>query len=446
MSTKEKHITLQGELALCGDKSLSHRAIILSALAKGRSEIINFLPAEDTLNTLTAFTKLGVNITLSEDKTKVITNATGIEGLAKNDSTISIDVGNSGTAARLLLGLFAGISNLRVTIDGDNSLRKRPMSRVTNKLQEYGAQFSPTDFLPIQVKGTSLPDICIDEDLGSAQVKSAFLFAALTSNVACSIYEHLPSRDHTENMLAALDIPIKRTNEPDSKVNHINMKPPYLVSAFQFNVWGDISSAAFFLVAALHVPDSNLTFKNVLLNPFRQAYLNILDRMGANITTQILEKRCGEVGGSLEVKYSPNLHNTEIFPNEIPALIDEIPALVVAGLFAKGEFTVKGAKELRIKESDRIFALCSNLRSLGYTVSEWEDGFSFQGKPGYYPKGKIQGFQDHRIVMSFEIVRLIAHAIMGQQKETIEIDPQDRYWVQTSFPQFYEWIDKLTVT
>lgn len=436
---------VSGELSFAGDKSLSHRAAIFTALAKGHSVIKNFLPAQDTLNTLRAMEMLGVRVE-KKTSTEMDIFSQGIlcaDTKTKNTTkSLQIDLGNSGTGARLLLGLFSGMPNINITLQGDASLSKRPMGRVTNPLSRFGGQFEPSDFLPIHVQGQKLLPIIFKEELGSAQVKSAMLLAGIASQTNIRLEEEIPSRDHTENMLAFAGVPVSKMETQDGKSYVIDMEPSYTLQAREYNIWGDVSSAAFFVVLALLAEEGSLTIKNVLLNPYRSKYLDVLKRMGADIEIQEKQEQCGERGGDIIVRPS-SLRGTKILPKEIPSLIDELPILTIAGLFSQGEFSFRGAKELRVKESDRIFALCENLRNCGVAVEELEDGLLLQGNPSAMLNGNIQSFMDHRIVMSFAVAKIKSQA-NGALSSNMNIEGEQ--WVETSFPDFYEKLSKTLQT
>ena len=437
---------ISGEITLPGDKSLSHRAVMLGAFAKGTSVIHNFLPAEDTVNTLKAFEKMGVHYEGDPHKGTIEITSDGLDSLKTPKSIL--DMGNSGTGARLLLGFLSGKVGLEATVTGDHTLQKRPMKRVTEPLTQCGAIFEPKDNLPIKVIGTKLSTIERDEVLGSAQVKSALLLAAVASNTEAIINEKILSRDHTENMFSftGIDITIHTKIENNKNTHQIHIKPPYTFQPKIFNIWGDISSAAFFIVLGALIPNSHVTIRNVLLNPFRDQYLKILQAMGAKIT--IIEKNmeCGEKGGDIQIQGS-TLKNIEIPIDIIPSIIDEIPILTIAGMFSEGKFSVRNAEELRHKESDRIKAMVTNLINVGYSVEEYKDGFSFEGKPNSTPKGNIETFCDHRIIMSFEIANLVSkyfsNVNLTDTKESITIDTIERQWVATSFPSFYDKLNSL---
>ena len=419
-----------------GDKSLSHRAAIFSAIAKGESHIENYLPAEDTMNTLSAFTFLGTEF--KERGDKIIVRSPGIENW--HSDAVRIDLGNSGTAARLLLGLFAGKPGSSVEITGDASLRKRPMARVTKVLEQYGAKYSTLEKLPIKVDGVQLAALEHEEVKGSAQIKSALMLAAIASQTKLLLHELKPSRDHTEKVLRFLGCEILK-EKVDSGFK-IQLNPPYSINANQFQIWGDVSSAAFFVVLASLLNIESLTIENVLLNRYRSEYLEVLKSMGANIEIQELEPKTGELGANLIIKPA-QLRAIQVKPEQVPSIIDEIPILTVAAVFSEGEFIIKGAEELRVKESDRIHAMVVNLRNLGITVEEFDDGFSLKGNPNAVLNGEVESFLDHRVVMSFEIAKLRSIQNAEKAKSNSKVVIQGQEWVNTSFPSFYNLIRQV---
>ncbi len=430
---------VNGTLAFQGDKSLSHRAAILAAAAQGESTIRNFLTAGDTIHTLKAMETAGITITGDPKSGEFTVQSPGLAGLsaqAAQKGKLNVDLGNSGTGSRLLLGLFCGLEGVTAQIDGDASLRKRPMQRITDPLMKAGAHFEPMDRLPIETRGKRLLPIIHRESIGSAQVKSALMFAALASGTTLRLEEPIPSRDHTENMMlyAGVDLVKEKTEQGYL----IEMEPPYELKPREYNIWGDISSASFFVVLALLTPGSCLTIENVLLNPHRDRYLHVLREMGGDIEIREKEMQCGERGGDIIVK-SSDLKGIEIQPQDIPALIDELPILTIAGLFAEGNFTYRNAAELRVKESDRISSMVTNLKAIGAEVVEFEDGLSLRGNRDGLLQGQIQSFLDHRIVMAFEIAKLIGLSRSPDSKMDIE----GKEWVATSFPDFYRKIETV---
>ena len=415
-------------ISLPGDKSMSHRAAIFASLAAGRSTITNFLTAEDTLNTLKAFKQAGVRV--ERDGTDVTVESNGLKKLQA--PAAELDVGNSGTGARLLLGLFSGLKGFTATITGDESLRSRDMRRITVPLTELGASFSTGDKLPITVNGAALAAFDWQEVLGSAQVKSALLLAALASGCPAEITQHKPSRDHTENIMQWLGIELT-TNK-----KHITLAGNQVVPPAEYVVPGDISSAAFFVVLGLLAKAGELVISNVLLNPYRDKYIDVLKAMGANIEVKPTGTCSGEKTGDLVVRPS-RLQGIKIDSAEVPSLIDELPILTIAGLFSEGTFSFRGAEELRKKESDRIHAMCFNLKNLGVEVNEFEDGLSLAGNPGYRLEGAVEVFHDHRIAMSFEIAGL--RAKQNTPESAVEVAGKE--WVNTSFPQFYDILNRV---
>ncbi len=430
-------MNIQGELTFQGDKSLSHRAAIFAAMAAGNSTIHNFLRGEDTMNTLRAMEQLGATVT--DNGTTMEVQSPGITNWRKPDQVL--DMGNSGTGSRLLLGLLSGLSGITATIDGDDSLRKRPMKRVTVPLRSVGAVFSDSETLPIDVTGQQLQPISFTEKLGSAQVKSAMILAALSSGVACEIEEPITSRDHTENMLAFTGIDIRREG------NTISLKPPYNFKSAEYHIWGDISSAAFFIVAALLSDSGSLVIRNVLLNPYRDRYIDVLKKMGGRIEVLPQKNQVGEKGGDIVV-YPSRLTGIRIPDDWIPGVIDELPILTIAGAFAEGEFSYRSAKELRVKESDRISAMADNLKNLGMDVTEYDDGLSIKGNPAAIFRGDVESHMDHRIAMSFEIAHLKSLSNAGRtakeyKSESPLLRIHGKEWIGTSFPDFYSKLDSI---
>ena len=419
-----------------GDKSLSHRSAILSALGKGTFTIKNFLTAGDTINTLNTMKHLGIRIEGDVQSGQFLIHSDGLPlGLNSGALKFTADLGNSGTGSRLLMGLFAGMPGVEATITGDESLKKRPMGRVSRPLISVGAEFEPSDKLPITVFGRRLLPIMHVENIGSAQVKSALLLAAISSGVPARIEEPIPSRDHTENMLRFCGINLSK--EPLDKGGFlIEMEPPYIIEPTTFDIWGDISSASFFIVLGLLNRKKKVHIKNVLLNPYRDRFIHILRQMGGNIEIIEKEERCGERGGDIIASPS-QLHGIEISESDVPAVIDELPILTIAGLLSRGTLTYKGAAELRHKESDRISAMAQNLTRLGAKVVEFPDGLSLEGNPDISPSGNIESFLDHRIVMSFEILQ---KALTLNDKPS-RLNIEGKEWVLTSFPDFYEKLD-----
>ena len=383
---------VKGTLSFRGDKSISHRALLISSLAKGKSYIRNLSDSDDVKSTMNCLDSLGIDI--KNNSEECIVQGRGFKGYRK--PLIQLNAGNSGTTARLLSGILAA-QNFESSIIGDESLSLRPMKRVIEPLTKMGANIiSAEGNLPVNIFPVkNLQPIQYTLPLASAQVKSAILLAGLHLNDQTSVVESISTRNHTENLLG-LKV-LKQENKIVSLVSKNNYP-----SAKEYFIPGDISSAIYFIVLALLTKNSELIIENVLLNPIRVECLNLLKRMGGDI--QIEEKGISnnENYGDVLV-HSSKLKNVEIEKNIIPLIIDEIPILAIAGIFAEGVFELKGASELRVKESDRIKAICKNLLKLGLEVEEFEDGFSVSGsiKKLSVP---FNSFGDHRIAMAFAIL------------------------------------------
>lgn len=413
---------LQGRILPPGDKSISHRSIMFGALASGTSQIQHFLEAEDCIHTLKAFQLLGVPIQWTSGSGKVVVEGVGMHGLRQPDSEIYL--GNSGTSMRLLMGILAG-QKLEVVLSGDPSLSSRPMKRVTTPLKKMGAQIKGREdgnFAPLMIRGGKLHGLSFDNVLASAQVKSAILFAGLQAEGKTVIREPLGSRDHTERFLAACGAPFIRKDQC------IQIERTERLNPFQIRIPGDISSAAFFMVGAAIVPGSEVRVEDICLNPTRTGILSVLERMGADLEIECTGETPEPIG-NVTVRGS-RLRGTRIAPEEIPSLIDELPILMVAMALAEGESLVSGAAELRVKETDRIASMVSNLNAIGGSAKELPDGCWIQGVSRFHG-GLIQSHYDHRTAMSF-----VAAALRSDQEITVD----DVSCIDTSFPTFFsEW-------
>lgn len=413
---------LRGEITVPGDKSISHRAVMLGALAKGTTHITGFLMGEDCLSTIDCFRKMGVEIGITEDE--VIVHGVGLHGLSAPQDALY--TGNSGTTTRLLCGILAGQS-FPVTMSGDPSIQKRPMGRVIKPLREMGARIDGRDdnFCPLTIHPSELCGIEYTLPVASAQLKSAILLAGLYAEGQTTVIEPAPSRDHTERMFRALGV------EVETHDGVITLDPPEELHALDIAVPADISSAAFFLVAGAIVPDSELTIKNVGVNPTRTGILDVLRDMGAEITEKNFRDDAEPVC-DLIVKYSA-LHGTTIGGDIIPRLIDELPVIAVAAAFAEGETIICDAQELKVKESNRIAAMVTELKKAGVDVEETEDGMIIRG--GKKPHGAtFETYKDHRIAMSLAVCAL---ACEGASRI---LDPEV---VAISYPTFFETLQKL---
>lgn len=417
--TSRKADALHGDVVIPGDKSVSHRAVMLAALADGISHVRGFLEGEDTRATAHVLQQLGVRIDTPATGERVV-HGVGLHGLKPADGPL--DCGNSGTGMRLLSGLLAGQAFDSVLV-GDASLSRRPMRRVTEPLARMGAQVDASDqgCPPLHVRGgRSLHGDVHEPEVASAQVKSALLLAGLYADGQTVVREKRPTRDYTERMLAAFGWPL--TFEP----GYVQLDAGGRLQATDVEVPGDFSSAAFFVVAACIVPGSNLRLPGVGLNPRRTGLLDALQLMGADIRVDNRRQAAGETVGDLVVRYAP-LRGTDVPEALVPDMIDEFPALFVAAATASGTTTIRGAAELRVKESDRLAVMASALRTLGINVDETPDGASIVG--GSLGGGTVDSHGDHRIAMSMAAAGLVADG-------TVHI--RDCANVATSFPDFVD--------
>ncbi len=438
---------LSGTIHVAPDKSISHRSLIFAALAEGESKIKNLLLGEDVLNTLTILNQLGVLTshdagTLKPQDTLTV-RGVGLYGLKPAQQqtggvTPPLQCGNSGTTMRLMLGLLAG-QKFASTLTGDDSLNKRPMERIFTPLKNMGASFEVTEkngARLITVSQTKpLAAIHYASPVASAQVKSAILLAALHADGVTTVTEPTLSRNHTEIMLKGMGADVT------SQGATATLTPGKKLTPIQIEIPGDISSAAFFIVAALIVPDSELTIAGVNLNPTRTGILDVLLKMGAAIRIQNQREVAGELVGDLLVKYS-KLKNISISGAIIPRLVDEIPILALAGACATGVMVVADAKELRVKETDRIKAICTELKKIGVNIAEQDDGFVINGdgRTTFAPRvaGVVfKSYGDHRMAMMEAVAGLV---LTGPAT----IDDVDS--VKTSFPDFFEILRALGVT
>lgn len=409
---------LNGSVRVPGDKSVSHRALMFGAIAEGISHVRGFLEGEDTRATAAVLVQLGVAIEAPSDGERVV-HGVGLRGL--RGSNQSLDCGNAGTGMRLLAGLLAGQA-FDSTLVGDASLSKRPMRRVTDPLAQMGARIDTQDGLPpLQIRGGQrLHGIRYELPVASAQVKSALLLAGLYADGETEVIEPHPTRDYTERMLAAFGWPISFTP------GHARLTGGHALQAAAVDVPADFSSAAFFLVAASIVPGSELRLPAVGLNPRRTGLLQALRLMGADITVEHPRESGGEPVGDLLVRHAP-LHGIELPESLVPDMIDEFPVLFIAAAVASGRTLIRGAGELRVKESDRLAAMATGLRTLGVAIEEAPDGAIIQG--GSIGGGAVESLTDHRIAMSFAVAGLVA---------TGPVRINDCRHVATSFPGFLD--------
>ncbi len=405
---------------IASDKSISHRCAIFSLLSDKPSVIYNFLQAEDTLNSLKIIQSLGAKVKIEGDKTIVYPPS-----FIKEPDDI-LDCGNSGTAIRLFCGFLASKDGFFI-LHGDKYLANRPMKRVSEPLKKIGAKIDGRDngnFSPLSIRGTLLDGFKYESKIASAQVKSAMILSALNAKKISYYKEPFLSRDHTERMLKGMGAKIVKNDKNWLKITPLTspLKP------LEIEVPSDPSSAFFFAVATVVSKNSKILLKNILLNPTRIEAFEVLKKMGADIKYHIKSKKYESIG-DIEIKSSP-LKGVEIDKN-IPWLIDELPALSIAMSVAKGKSIVKNAKELRVKESDRISTVVQNLKKCGIKTKEFEDGYEIEG--GSFKGAEVDSFGDHRIAMSFAVAGLI---------DDMKINDID--CINTSFPNFFDILSKLT--
>lgn len=417
---------LRGSFELIGDKSISHRAIMFSSISKGNNKISNFLMGQDCLSTISCFRKMGVDIDIQGKD--VFVKGNGLRNLKKPSDIL--DVGNSGTTIRLMMGILAG-NNFESTLIGDESIGKRPMKRVTDPLKSMGCKIEGKDdanYTPIKINGGNLNAIDYHMPVASAQVKSALILASLYANGQSTIHEKVKSRNHTEIMLKSFGA--------DISVDGLSIKVNPVEELYNQDIYvpGDISSAAFIIVGALISEGSEVLIKNVGLNETRTGILDVVKSMNGNI--EILDKRFvgGEVVGDILVKYTPNLVSTTIDKEIIPRLIDEIPVIAVLATQGEGTTIIKDAHELKVKESNRIKAVVDNLKKMGADIEELEDGMIIKGKSKL--KGaEIETFKDHRIAMAFSIANLISDG---------EVKLDNKLCIDISFPGYFDLLKYLS--
>ena len=423
--------SLKGIITVPGDKSISHRALIIGSIAEGETNIKGFLYSEDPLSTADCLRKLGVNIPEIVKDEPFTLKGLGIDGF-KEPSGI-LDCGNSGTTMRLLMGLLAGQEGKNFILTGDNSLKERPMGRVSKPLSLMGGKIFGRNNgkkAPISIAGNKLKGCVIGTPVASAQVKSAILLAGLNASGTTSVIEPASSRDHTERMLKAFGADINVRGELG---RNIVVKSGKSLIGQNILIPGDISSAAFWMIAASIVPDSDIIVKNVGLNPTRTGILNVMDAIGCNY--EIVEKStiAGEPIGSINIKTANNLRPFKIEGDILPKLIDEIPILTVAACFCDGVTEIKDAKELRVKETDRLKVMARQLKKFGASIVEKEDGLIINGESKFI-SAEVDSETDHRVSMSLAIACLLA-------KGSSKIARSEASKV--SYPTFWDDLEKL---
>lgn len=418
---------ITGRITLPGDKSISHRAALIAALADGNSEISNFSTAQDCASTLACLQQLGVSVELNNAMVRIAGNQ------ALSAPHAPLDCGNSGSTMRILAGVLAG-QNFTAEMIGDHSLSARPMRRIIEPLELMGAKIESTDGKPpLKIHGIDrLQPITYQLPVASAQVKSAILFAALFANGRTTVIEKSPSRDHTERLFNGFGVPV--TTNPDLSIT-IDGRARF--KGGPITIPGDISSAAYFIAAAMLLPRSELTIEGVGLNPTRAAFLSVLRSWGAEISATGVHSERNEPIGTIAISgglRSVTRDEDRILSGAmIPSLIDELPLLAVAGTQVRGGIQIRDAEELRLKESDRLQATADNLRAMGAEVDEFDDGIAVSG-PVQLRGATIDSYGDHRIAMAFSVAALIAEG------ETHIKNPE---CVAISFPEFFGLLDKL---
>lgn len=424
MLTTSRINAIKGEISVPGDKSISHRAVMLSALCSGKSIIKGFLKGEDCISTINCCRRLGIEI--EETGGSVLVNGKGLYGLKEPEDVL--DAGNSGTTMRLISGILAGQDFMSV-ITGDASLRKRPMTRVAVPLREMGASIDGRDggrLAPLTIRGGKLKAINYSMPVPSAQVKSAVLLAGLYADGVTTVVEKTASRDHTERMLEYFGANIKSDN------GIISLSRSELTGC-EVNVPGDISSAAFFIAAAAALPGSELLVRNIGINPTRTGILDVLKDMGADISLENVKMVSGEEAADIVVK-GRKLHGTMVKGDIIPRLIDEIPVIAAIAAVCEGETRITGAEELKVKESDRITAMVSEMKKLGIDITGLEDGMIIKGL-ARISGGTVESYNDHRIAMSMAVCGLFAEApVKVKGSECVAI----------SFPGFEKKLQEIT--
>ncbi len=426
-------LKLKGSIKISGDKSISHRALIFSAMATGKSKITNLLESDDVMRTLNILKELGIKIIKNKQSWTVYGN--GTNGFIEPNKVLNC--GNSGTTARLMLGAVSS-NPIKCTFIGDKSLSKRSMSRVTKYLEKIGAEIDLTkkDYLPLTIRGNdNLLPMKHEMEKASAQIKSAIILAGLNIKGKTRIIEKTNTRDHTEKLMRYLNIDF-HIRKLKNNNTEIELNGPYEITPKNIQVVSDPSSASFFIVGALISPGSKVTLRNIMINPRRIAFLKILKKMGGKIKIKKSKTICGEDVGDVTAEYS-NLKGINI-PSKMSALlIDEYPILSVAASQAKGKTTMKGLSELRHKESDRIKSIVINLKKIGYNIINKKDDLIIQNKKIKIKKKiNIKTFDDHRIAMSFSILNII-------YKNQLVID--NKNCISISYPDFTSHLKKLLV-
>jgi 3-phosphoshikimate 1-carboxyvinyltransferase len=425
---------VRGAIRVPGDKSISHRVAMLASVAGGDSSIQGFGSSADCQATLDCVRRLGVDIEHADGI--LVVKGRGLRGYRPAREPVRLDAGNSGSTMRMISGLLAG-QRFVSEIDGDESLRRRPMGRIIEPLTLMGATIEARDqnFSPLRIRGAALKPIRYVSRVASAQVKTCVLFAGLYADGRTSFFEPAPSRDHTEVMLREFGAPLESSS--DGPATELSIQGGFELTPVDYHVPGDVSSAAFFIAAATLLPDSRLAINNVNLNSTRTAFIDVLNRLGAKVICDNVRRVNGERVGDLEATscaLKAEQPSIVLAGSIIPNIIDEIPILAVAATQIEGRLEVRDARELRIKESDRVSTVANGIRAMGGQIEEFDDGFAIEG-PQSLRGGRVETAGDHRIAMAFTVAGLMADG-------TTEIIGADSAAV--SFPEFFELIAAVT--
>jgi 3-phosphoshikimate 1-carboxyvinyltransferase len=418
--------SVAGHIAVPGDKSISHRAVLVAAISERETRIEGFGPSADTEATVQAVRALGVQVEEEEEVDALVVHGVGLKGLQEPDEPI--DCGNSGTLMRLLAGILAGQEGRRFELTGDESLRSRPMERIAEPLRRMGARVETTDGrAPVAIDGAALAAIRYELPVASAQVKSCVLLAGMYAHGRTRVLEPVPTRDHTERVLAAAGAVVSRRG------SGITIAPAERLGLGSIEIPGDVSSAAPFVAAATLLAGSELTVHGVGLNPTRTGFLDVLAHMGARITV-VGRRRLGrEPAGDLDVRHA-ELVAASVEPAQVPGLVDELPLFALAAGCARGQSVVRGAGELRVKETDRIETVTTALRALGIRIVAGDDGFGVRGVPTRPKGGGLTSRGDHRIAMLGGTAGVVS-------REGVRVEGADA--VAASFPGFFELLDEV---
>lgn len=421
--TIQKVHHFRGKPLIPGDKSISHRGMIFGAMAYGTTEVISPLESGDVHSTINCLKNLGVSFT--QEKNRIYIEGVGDKGFTK--PTRTLDCGNSGTTMRLMMGVLSGCG-IEATLTGDSSLVKRPMRRVAEPLELMGSEFELTNnnFAPLSLKKATLSAVKYELKIASAQIKTAIILAALYAKGTTEITGKIYSRDHTERLLRHFGVTL------EEGPGFLKIRGGQKLIATTVHVPGDPSTAAFWMAAACLIPGANIELENISLNPTRVGFINVLQRMGADIVSEITSQNPEPVG-RIFIK-SKVLTGVTVSSEEIPSLIDEVPLIAVLGSQASGLTIVQGAEELRVKESDRLESIAIGLRAMGVEIEIKKDGFQIHG-PQKLRGATIESFHDHRIAMAFSIAGLVADG---------DTHIRDANCVEISYPEFYETLEDLT--